>query len=114
MCRKFIMQSLRVTERNVVDPNDPFMHAAGAATQVTVRRDAMFADGFGAMDGLPAHKLKGRLRLQFIDAYGEPEAGIDGGGLFKDFMEHLLQARAPVTCSAKHSDGRKFAHVCAA
>lgn len=35
--------------------------------------------------------MKGRLRIVFEDEYGMQEAGIDGGGLFKDFMENLIK-----------------------
>jgi hypothetical protein len=66
----------------------------GHEVSVTVRRDSMFHDGFNAMHGLSSAALKGRLRLQFINEHGEQEAGIDGGGLFKDFMEHLIKVRA--------------------
>ena len=31
------------------------------------------------------------VRIQFVDEHGIEEAGIDGGGLFKDFMEHLVR-----------------------
>ena len=66
----------------------------GYVTGITVHRAAVFSDGFKQMSGLSAPALKGRLQLQFINEHGETEAGVDGGGLFKDFMEHLLQVRA--------------------
>jgi len=31
------------------------------------------------------------VRIKFVDEHGMEEAGIDGGGLFKDFMEHLVR-----------------------
>ena len=31
------------------------------------------------------------MRIQFVDEHGIEEAGIDGGGLFKDFMEYLVR-----------------------
>ena len=31
------------------------------------------------------------VRIQFVDEHGIEEAGIDGGGLFKDFMENLVR-----------------------
>lgn len=36
-------------------------------------------------------RLKGRLRIAYVNEAGLAEAGIDGGGLFKDFMEELLK-----------------------
>jgi hypothetical protein len=40
---------------------------------------------------MPGEALRGRIRIQYVDHYGEVEAGVDGGGLFKDFMEHLIR-----------------------
>lgn len=31
------------------------------------------------------------MRIQFINEHGIEEAGVDGGGLFKDFMENLVK-----------------------
>ncbi len=41
----------------------------------------------GQMD----EELRSRIRIQYVDSYGEVEAGVDGGGLFKDFMENLVK-----------------------
>lgn len=55
----------------------------GAAA--TIRRNHVADDGFSALNSLgPA--LKERLAIRFIDQYGQEEAGIDGGGLFKEFL----------------------------
>ena len=43
----------------------------------------------------PGEALRGRVRIQFVDEHGLEEAGIDGGGLFKDFMEHLVREVGP-------------------
>jgi hypothetical protein len=51
----------------------------------------MFLDGFREMHNLTSVQLRGRLQIQFMSELGEMEAGIDGGGLFKDFLEHLIQ-----------------------
>jgi ubiquitin-protein ligase E3 C len=47
-------------------------------------------DGFQKLN-LPGEALRGRIRIQYVDHYGEIEAGVDGGGLFKDFMEVLIK-----------------------
>jgi len=57
----------------------------------TIRRDHVFEDSLQLMCDLPSMDLKNRLRISFIDALGQPEPGIDGGGLFKDFIENLLK-----------------------
>ena len=40
---------------------------------------------------LSGDQLRGRIRIQYVDHFGEVEAGVDGGGLFKDFMENLVK-----------------------
>ena len=50
----------------------------------------LLQDGFEQLD-LPGEALRGRIRIQYVDSFGEVEAGVDGGGLFKDFMEHLIR-----------------------
>eukprot|EP01035_Chromulina_nebulosa_P018995 gene18995-24813_t len=35
--------------------------------------------------------LKGRIRVQFLSETGTEEAGIDGGGLFKDFIDSFMK-----------------------
>ncbi|KAG6466704.1 hypothetical protein ZIOFF_075472 [Zingiber officinale] len=32
------------------------------------------------------------IRISFVNEFGVEEAGIDGGGIFKDFMENIIQA----------------------
>lgn len=59
--------------------------------QVSVRRGYLFEDGFRALYGRPERVLKGPLRVDFVDAYGYQEAGVDGGGLLKDFLDSLCK-----------------------
>ena len=33
-----------------------------------------------------------QIRVTFINEFGAEEAGIDGGGIFKDFMENVTRA----------------------
>ncbi|KAJ1957617.1 ubiquitin-protein ligase (E3) [Linderina pennispora] len=35
--------------------------------------------------------FKRRMHIEFIDQYGMPEAGIDGGGVFKEFLTSLVR-----------------------
>ena len=39
------------------------------------------------------------MRIKFVDEHGMEEAGIDGGGLFKDFMEHLVKEVRCTLCT---------------
>ncbi|KAG1656674.1 hypothetical protein FOA52_016018 [Chlamydomonas sp. UWO 241] len=62
----------------------------GSDRFVTIRRDHLLDDGFDRLAPL-GDALKGRVRVQFINEHGEQEAGVDGGGLFKDFLESLIK-----------------------
>ncbi|KAK9829627.1 hypothetical protein WJX72_006957 [[Myrmecia] bisecta] len=57
---------------------------------VRIRRTNLLEDGFSQLNKL-GDGLKSRIRIQFVDEYGMEEAGVDGGGLFKDFMESLVK-----------------------
>ncbi|CAB5374017.1 unnamed protein product [Rhizophagus irregularis] len=59
-------------------------------TRVTIRRNSVFEDGFTHLNALGAG-LKSPVAIQFIDEFGMPEAGIDGGGLFKEFLTSLTR-----------------------
>lgn len=61
----------------------------GGGNGVQVRRDEIVRDAFQTLQRVPAQQLKGRLRIEFISAQGYHEAGIDGGGLFKEFLDVL-------------------------
>ena len=58
--------------------------------QITVNRSQVFEDGFRTLHRLGG-KLKGAIKVSYINSQGLAEAGIDGGGLFKDFMMNLCK-----------------------
>lgn len=62
----------------------------GPNTFVLIRRDQIVIDGFRALNGL-GEGLKERIRVQFVNRFGEEEAGVDGGGLFKDFIGEMVK-----------------------
>lgn len=55
------------------------------------RRDQLLDDSYRQLKLMDPDRLKGRLRIAYVNEAGAAEAGIDGGGLFKDFMEELLK-----------------------
>ncbi|CAO3574093.1 unnamed protein product [Mortierella alpina] len=57
--------------------------------QAQIHRGSAFEDGYEQLNQL-GPKLKGRIAISFIDQYGIPEAGIDGGGVFKEFLTSLV------------------------
>ncbi|CAG8435448.1 9145_t:CDS:10 [Ambispora gerdemannii] len=80
--RKFIEND---RERNY--HNDFFLDRR---TRATIRRTHVFEDGFTHLNTL-GKELKRPVAISFIDEYGLPEAGIDGGGLFKEFLTALTR-----------------------
>lgn len=56
----------------------------------SVRRERIFEDAFRELNGLGA-ALRATIRVKFIDEHGLQEAGIDGGGMFKEFMQEVLK-----------------------
>ncbi|KAF0455584.1 HECT-domain-containing protein [Gigaspora margarita] len=59
-------------------------------TRVTIRRSKIFDDGFTHLNAM-GPRLKNPVAIQFIDEFGIQEAGIDGGGLFKEFLTSLTR-----------------------
>ncbi|CBQ67807.1 related to ubiquitin protein ligase e3 [Sporisorium reilianum SRZ2] len=57
---------------------------------VQIRRGHVAQDGFVHLAPLGS-ELKKPLEIVFIDQFGQPEAGIDGGGLFKEFLTSLVR-----------------------
>ena len=56
--------------------------------KVTIHRSSLLQDGWAALHKAgPA--LKGRLVVSFINEQGMLEAGLDYGGLVKEFLEQV-------------------------
>ena len=58
-------------------------------TRVTIRRGRVFEDGYASINAL-GPRLKGKVAITFVDKFGLEEAGIDGGGVFKEFLTSCL------------------------
>jgi len=58
-----------------------------------IRRNFLVEDGFAAFEGLTEEgQLRDVFRVEFIAPDGSPESGVDGGGLFKEFMVTICRA----------------------
>jgi hypothetical protein len=60
----------------------------GHGVKIKVRRGSLYEDAYNTLNPLKGN-LKGRIQISFVDEHGIEEAGIDGGGLFKEFMVQL-------------------------
>ena len=78
----------------------------GGGIHVTVRRNHIYEDAFTALaqeeggccpsyavfkQALTFSDMRQKLRVTFTNAQGLDEAGIDGGGLFREFLSQLLK-----------------------
>ncbi|KAJ7525501.1 hypothetical protein O6H91_17G053900 [Diphasiastrum complanatum] len=61
-------------------------------SRITIRRDRIVEDAFAQLNALQEEFLRGTIRVSFVNELGVEEAGVDGGGIFKDFMENITKA----------------------
>ncbi|KAJ8609496.1 hypothetical protein CTAYLR_005456 [Chrysophaeum taylorii] len=61
------------------------------AIRVKIRRDHVFDDAFDALFSAGVD-LRGRVQVTFVNRAGHQEAGIDGGGVFKEFLDEITKA----------------------
>jgi ubiquitin-protein ligase E3 C len=58
--------------------------------RVSIRRDRLYEDSMRQLNRL-GPKLRKKVQVSFINQYGQNEAGIDGGGVFKEFVDDLIK-----------------------
>jgi ubiquitin-protein ligase E3 C len=58
--------------------------------RVEIHRDRLYDDAMQQLNRL-GPKLKRRVQVSFINQHGAQEAGIDGGGVFKEFIDDLIK-----------------------
>ncbi|APA07998.1 hypothetical protein sscle_03g027680 [Sclerotinia sclerotiorum 1980 UF-70] len=95
--RQFVMLDQLKRRAGVVDPDlwrmrmEDMSHTLHAARLVLgrhyarIRRESVFEDAFEAFYPL-SEGLKEPIQITFIDSFGTAEAGIDGGGVTKEFL----------------------------
>lgn len=67
---------------------DRYFRRRGMNHLVTIRRKNLSEDSFRELNKLgPA--IKGTIQIIFLDEWGNEEQGIDGGGLFKEWLTSL-------------------------
>jgi len=63
----------------------------GKQIHAHIRRNFIYEDAFEKLSEENEPNLKLKLRIQLANAAGLDEAGIDGGGLFREFMTELIK-----------------------
>lgn len=64
----------------------------GSVIEISVRRNYIYEDAFEKLSTENEREIKRPIRVQLINAIGLDEAGIDGGGIFREFLNELLKA----------------------
>lgn len=82
-----ILQSLIARDKSENHRQSDFM--LGPQIEVIVRRNYIYEDAFKKLSGEPNLRL--RLRVQLVNVAGLEEAGIDGGGLLREFLAELMK-----------------------
>ncbi|XWS08452.1 hypothetical protein CRYUN_Cryun40dG0003700 [Craigia yunnanensis] len=67
-------------------------HGVFTRNRLRIRRDHILEDAYNQMRALSEEDLRGLIRVTFVNEFGVEEAGIDGGGIFKDFMKNITRA----------------------
>lgn len=57
--------------------------------QAEIRRDHLYDDSMQQLNKL-GRKLRRKVQITMINKHGQQEAGIDGGGVFKEFLDDLI------------------------
>uniref|UniRef100_UPI00358F7F7F ubiquitin-protein ligase E3C isoform X1 n=1 Tax=Myxine glutinosa TaxID=7769 RepID=UPI00358F7F7F len=59
---------------------------------VVIRRNYIYEDAFDKLSPENEPDLRKQIRVHLLNAHGLDEAGIDGGGIFREFLNELLRA----------------------
>lgn len=63
----------------------------GPSIQISVRRHYLYEDASDKLSPENVPELRLKMRVQFVNTAGLEEAGVDGGGLFREFLSELLK-----------------------
>ncbi|PSN48070.1 hypothetical protein C0J52_03451 [Blattella germanica] len=63
----------------------------GPSIQVSVRRNYLYEDAFDKLSPENEPELRLKMRVQLVNVAGMDEAGVDGGGVFREFLSELLK-----------------------
>ncbi|ALC41873.1 CG3356 [Drosophila busckii] len=63
----------------------------GPSIVLTVRRSHLYEDAYDKLRPENEPDLRLKFRIQFISSLGLDEAGIDGGGVFREFLSELIK-----------------------
>ncbi|KAK3878028.1 hypothetical protein Pcinc_017308 [Petrolisthes cinctipes] len=87
--RTQVFSTLVVTNRSASQMRADFNE--GPMINVAIRRTHLYEDAFDKLSPNNEPNLRLRMRVHLMNAAGLNEAGIDGGGIFREFLSELLK-----------------------
>jgi len=76
--------------RGQLGDDDNFFFDGSLRERVRIRRAALYKDSMQLLNDL-GPRLKHQVQVSFVNQHGAEEAGIDGGGVFKEFLDDLIK-----------------------
>lgn len=101
-----IFQSLIVKDKHD-NQGELINFQMGPQIRITVRRNFIYEDAFTSLSFQSEPNIKMRILVQLVNAVGLDEVGIDGGGIFREFLHELLK-----TCFDPNRGFFKTTHDC--
>lgn len=80
-----------IFERSLLPLKSRYMGHWGG-NMIQVNRENLAMDSYNKMKQLDKESFRGRIQVQFVSKQGYVEAGIDGGGLFKEFLDECIHS----------------------
>uniref|UniRef100_A0A6A7FRB2 Ubiquitin-protein ligase E3C n=1 Tax=Hirondellea gigas TaxID=1518452 RepID=A0A6A7FRB2_9CRUS len=77
-------------DRSVAQQNSSFN--VGPSISIRVRRTHLYEDSFEKLSPSNEPNMRLHMRVKYLNAAGALEAGVDGGGLFREFLSELLRS----------------------
>ena len=87
---RFFLHMVQHVEECFIQTLSNFLGGPMAAhcQQVRIRRDHLYLDSIKALN---VQNLAQRIQVTFVSEHGTEEAGIDGGGVFKEYMDAITK-----------------------
>ena len=91
-----VFQSIVTSERASIGASETtsgvFFGGMSRERFVNVHRGRVLEDAYEVLGQRKSSvDVKKRIRISFVNDFGEQEAGIDGGGVFKEFLESVIR-----------------------
>eukprot|EP00127_Corallochytrium_limacisporum_P003073 Clim_evm2s146 gene=Clim_evmTU2s146 len=88
--RVAILKRLIEEDKGLADPQRLLNELRVVGLRMVVRRTNIYEDAFKALSK-PDTDIKQRIQVTMVNEQGLEEAGLDGGGLFKEFLTEMLK-----------------------